>query len=428
MSKRRKVLMLVENLSVPADPRVWREARTLRQRGYEVSVICPKGVKRDTQAYDFLEGVHIYRYQLSTNVTRSSDYIKEYAVSMLKTLGLSFKVWRKHGFDVIHAANPPDTFFAIGLLYKLFGKKYVFDQHDLAPEIFSIRFQDRMKLLHRIMKILEFCSYRSANVVITTNESQKGMAIHRGGCQPEKVFVVRNGPDLHKFRQVTPDLDLKRNRRYLLSYVGVMGIQDGIDYALHALHELVHKRGRQDVSLALMGEGDQLQPLKDLAHKLDLDDYVNFTGWVGKEDLLRYLTVTDIGITPDPSNELNDHSTMLKTMEYMAMGKPIVAFDTPETRHTAREAVLYAKPNLVDDFADQIETLLDDEQLRRTMGAYGRQRVEQELCWDRTKVHLWHAYEALFPTDPPLAAASEATETEVMQSPQQAAIEPTCGN
>lgn len=388
--------MIVENLSVPADPRVWLEARTLREYGYQVCIICPKGGDRDVTPYDFIEGVHIYRYTLPAGGTTFLHYVKEYGLAMLKTLSLSFRVWRRHGFDVIHAANPPDTWFAIGLLYKLLGKKYIFDQHDLAPEVFLARFPGRIRHLGSLLTFLEMCSYRVADVVITTNNSQRARAIHRGGCRPEKVFVVRNGPDLRAFRQMTPEPELKRGRRYLLTYIGVMGVQDGVDYALRALRDLVHERGRQDVSLVLMGDGDQLAALKTLAHDLELDSHVTFTGWVGREELLRYLTVTDIGLTPDPSNALNDRSTMLKTMEYMAMGKPLVAFDTPETRYSAEEAALYATPNLVPDFADKIETLLDDEDLRRRMGAYGRRRVEHELCWDRTKVHLRRAYDTLF--------------------------------
>lgn len=315
---------------------------------------------------------------------------------MLKTLGLSFKLWRRHGFDVIHAANPPDTFFVIGLLYKLLGKKYIFDQHDLAPEVFRVRFPMRIRRLDPLLAFLEVCSYRTADIVITTNESQKKVAIGRGGCRPEKVFVVRNGPDLPSFRQMAPEPELKGGRQFLLAYIGEMGVQDGVDYALRALHELVHRRGRRDVSLVLMGDGDQLGSLKALARELNLDSQTTFTGWVGRADLLRYLSVTDIGLTPDPSNELNDRSTMLKTMEYMAMSRPLVAFDTPETRFCAMDAALYAAPNLVGDFADKIETLLDDDDLRLRMGVYGRRRVEHDLCWDRAKAELRRAYESLF--------------------------------
>lgn len=389
--------MLVENLSVPADPRVWREAQTLHQNGYRVSIICPQGETRDQEPHAYIDGIHIYRYPLDTTIQKSTDYIKEYATAMLNTLGLSFKIWRLHGFDVIHAANPPDTFFAIGLLYRLLGKKFVFDQHDLAPEMFGVKFQGRMQTLYKLLQICERCSYRTADIVITTNESQRRNAIE-SGCREKKVFVVRNGPDETRFNTVTPEPELKQGHKYLLAYIGVMGVQDGVDNVLHALNELVHKRGRQDVGLVLMGDGDQLPILKKLAKDLNLEAYVHFAGWVGKKDLLRYLSVADIGLSPDPSNTLNDRSTMLKTMEYMAMARPVVAFDLPETRYSAQEAALYATSNRIEEYVDKIELLLNDEALRLKMGAFGRKRVEEELSWNQTQKHLLRAYQALFPT------------------------------
>ncbi|GAC1656083.1 MAG: glycosyltransferase family 4 protein [Ktedonobacteraceae bacterium] len=399
MSTSHKVLMLVENLSVPADPRVWREACTLHRYGFQVSIICPKGMTRDQESYICLEGIHIYRYRLSTTIQKSSDYIKEYSVAMLMTFWLSLRVLFCHGFDVIHAANPPDTFFALGLFYKLLHKKYVFDQHDLAPEMFHVKFQNRMKTLYKLLLFFERMSYKTADIVITTNESQKRIATQRGGYLEENVFVVRNGPDVTHFTALIsePELVLKQGRPFLLAYVGVMGTQDGVEHVLYALDELVHIRKRQDVSLVLMGDGDQLPTLKALTRQLDLEDVVHFTGWVTKTDMSRYLTVTDIGLSPDPSNELNDNSTMLKTMEYMAMGKPVVAFDLPETRFSAQDAGLYATPNEIASFADNIETLLDNEVLRLQKGASGRKRIEEALCWDHTKVNLLIAYNSLFP-------------------------------
>ncbi len=397
MSSSRKVVMLVENLSVPADPRVWREACTLRHNGFQVAIICPKGEKRDQESYIYLEGIHIYRYRLSTTIQKSSDYIKEYTIAMVMTFLLSLRVLFHHGFDIIHAANPPDTFFVLGAFYKLLGKKYVFDQHDLAPEMFHVKFKNRMQTLYKTLLFAERLSYKTADIVITTNESQKQIATLRGRCPEEKVFVVRNGPDTARFSTVAPELDLKQGKPFLLAYVGVMGSQDGVEYVLHALNELVHIRKRQDVALVLMGDGDQLSILKALTLQLNLEDVVHFAGWVTKADMLRYLTVADIGLSPDPSNELNDHSTMLKTMEYMAMGKPIVSFDLPETRFSAQDAALYAKPNEVLSFADNIEILLDNEALRLQMGVSGRKRIEETLCWDRTKVNLLHAYDSLFP-------------------------------
>ncbi|QBD78396.1 glycosyltransferase WbuB [Ktedonosporobacter rubrisoli] len=397
MAAAHSILMLVENLSVPADPRVWREAQFLRQCGYQVSIICPKGERRDRESYICIDGIHIYRYRLPVTIRKASDYIKEYGLAMLNSFGLSLKVWRRQGFDIIHAANPPDTFFLIGLFYRLFGKKFIFDQHDLAPAMFHIKFKNRMRALYKLHQFLERCSYRTANVVITTNESQKRNAIEQGKCRQEKVFVVRNGPDIARYTLRPGEPELKQGKRYLLIYIGVMGSQDGVEYALHALADLVHRRGRHDVALTLLGDGDQLPILKTLAHELKLDEYIHFAGWVSVPEMLRYLAAADIGLSPDPSNELNDRSTMLKTMEYMAMGKPVVAFDLPETHFSAQEAALYATPNEVEEFANHIETLLNDEDLRHRLGVYGRKRIEDLLSWDCTKQNLRRAYEALTP-------------------------------
>jgi len=397
MAKTYKILMLIENGPVPFDNRVWAEAITLRDRGFQVSMIGPKGSTKYRESHICIEGMHIYRYRIPANTNKYSAYILEYSISLFMTFLLSFKVLFRHGFDVIHTANPPDMFFIIGLFYRLFGKKFVFDQHDLSPEMFQVKFKGKMKLLHKLLLFLEWCSYRTAQVVITTNVSQKRFAIERGHCHPDKVFVVRNGPDLNRIKLVTPEPDLKRGRRYLLAYIGEMEVQDGLEYALYALHDLVYKRGRQDVSLVLMGDGGHTPTLRALAHKLRLDEYVNFTGWVEAEDIVRYLTVADVGLTPDPQNGLNEYCTMVKTMEYMAMGKPVVAFDLAETRFSAQEAALYATPNLVEDFASKIETLLDDEELCLRMGALGRERIEESLNWDHDQKHLLLAYEMLFP-------------------------------
>jgi len=253
-----------------------------------------------------------------------------------------------------------------------------------------------MKLLYRLQLFLERCSYQTADLVIVTNSSQRRFAIERGGCPPERVFVVRNGPDLERLKLVTLESELKGGRPYLLVYVGVMSLQDGVEYALYALHDLIYKRDRQDISLVLMGDGDYVSSLHALTHKLQLDEYVNFTGWVSREDIVRYLTAADVGLSPDPQNGLNEYSTMIKTMEYMAMGKPAVAFDLTETRFSAQDAALYATPNLVEDFANKIEVLLDNEELRLTMGAIGRKRIEEELSWDHSKEHLLLAYEKFF--------------------------------
>lgn len=391
--------MLVENCPVPTDNRVWPEASVLRDSGYQVSIISPKGETDQRETYICIDGIHIYRYHLPTLKQKYISHIVEYSVAMLMTFCLSLRVLFQHGFDVVHTANPPDTFFLIGLFYRLLGKKFIFDQHDLSPELFRVIFNKRARWIYQLMRFFEKCSYKSADLVIVTNESQKSFAIERGHCQPDLVFVVRNGPKMELWKAPQPDPQLKAGRPFLLGYVGLMGVQDGVEHTLYALNELVHKRGRRDISLVLLGSGSNYAALRALASELQLDEYVNFTGLVSKEEVVHYLSTVDIGLIPDPQNGVNEFSTMIKTMEYMAAGKPIVAFDLAETHFTAQEAGLYARPNLVEDMADKIETLLANEELRTKMGEFGRGRIEKALSWERTSKHLIHAYAALFPSN-----------------------------
>jgi glycosyltransferase involved in cell wall biosynthesis len=308
------------------------------------------------------------------------------------------RVWRRHGFDVIHAANPPDFFFLLGLFYGCFAKKFVFDQHDLSPELFQVLFQARLRPLHKALCVLERCSYRFAHVVLTANESFRRRALERGGCSPEKVFVVRNGPDLALFNgeRSVPDLPFPNRKKYMLIYVGVMGEQDGVEYALYALYYLVYVYGHKDVSAVFIGNGSSLCELQRLVGQLGLEEYTFFTGWLEKNEIVRYLASADIGLQPDPQNGLNEFCTMLKAMEYMAMGLPFVAFDLPETRLLADGAALYARPNEVGDFARQLDLLLNCEERRRTMGAVGRRRAVEIVNWEHSRKDLLIAYESLF--------------------------------
>lgn len=390
-----KVLMLIENCSVPMDSRVWAEALTLREQGFQVSIIGPKGTSLDQEPYVYLDGIHIYRYWSPPNNSSCPAYMWEYGVAMVITLFLSFKVYLRHGFDVIHVANPPDTYFLIGLFYRPLGKRFIFDQHDLSPEMFLVKFSGRMQLLHRLLLFMERCSYRIATLVITSNTTMKEFAITRGHIPASKVFAVYNGVDLNRIQRVSPEPELKRGRRFLLAFVGAMEVQDGVEYLLLALHALVYTRGRQDVSLVVMGDGDYAPALRKLAHDLRLDAYVHFNGWTSAKDVVRFLSVADVGLVPEPQNGLNEYCTLGKTLEYMAMGLPTVAFDLPETRRVAQGAALYAKPNSVEDFADNIETLLNDASLRGQMGAVGRKRIEEGFSWEHTKTELLRAYEAL---------------------------------
>jgi glycosyltransferase involved in cell wall biosynthesis len=394
-----KILILVENNTIPDKQHIWTEAMTLRDQGFQVSIISPKGETIHRESYICLDNIHIYRYSLSTGSGKIA-YILEYSLALLQTFRLSLTVLFRHGFDIIQSTNPPDIFFLIGLFYKLFGKKFIFEQHDPAPEMFQVIYQGRMSFLHKLLLFCEYCSYKTSDLVFTSSISQQNFALQRGHCPPEKVFLVRTGPDLQTLQQARKthiNPTLKRGRKYLLAYVGVMNVQDGVENALYALHDLVHKRGRQDVSLILIGKGDHRPTLEALAHKLQLEEYVNFTGWLAHTDVLRCLATADIGIIPDPKNGLSEYCTLVKTMEYMGMGKPIVAFDLFETRYSAGDAALYAQPNLTEDLANKIEILLNDETLRLKMGTIGRQRVEEELCWDQTKLNLLLAYQKLFP-------------------------------
>jgi glycosyltransferase involved in cell wall biosynthesis len=399
MTKTPKILMIVENLPAPLDRRVWPEAITLRDSGYQVSVISPRGSTDCRESYDCVENIHIYRYSIPTARYRYLAYAMEYGVALLMTFWLSLKVLFRHGFDVIHVANPPDIFFVIGLFYRPFGKKFVFDQHDLSPELFKVIFNKRSKFIYDVMRFFEKSSYQVADLVITTNESQKKFAIERGRCRAERVYVVRNSSHVAQSRVALPagKLNSGSGSPYLLGYVGIMGIQDGVAYTLYTLNELVNKRGRRDVSLVLIGDGADLSSLQNLAHELNLDQSVNFTGWLSQEKMIHHLSTIDIGLVPDPQNGLNEFSTMLKTMDYMAMGKPMVGFDLAETRSTALDAALYATPNLAEDFANKIEALLDDEELRIKMGQFGRRRFEEELTWAHTSKNLLSAYQVLFP-------------------------------
>ncbi len=401
-----KVLMLVENEAVPKDWRVWLEALALRDNGFQVSIICPRNEPPYQESYTCLDGIFIYRYSAPASSGTPLNYIVEYSVSLCFIFLLTFKIWWRHGFDIIHAANPPDLFFPIGLFYRLFGKKFVFDQHDLSPELFLIKSGGRIRWIYRMLRFLEWCSYRTAHRVIVANASFRELALKRGGVPADRIFVVRNGPHITVTGPIKPALELRKGFPYLLAYAGVMSRQDGVEYALLALHRLVHERGRHDVLLALIGDGDALDELKALAHQLQLDEYVMFTGWVERSEVVRYLGSADIGLTPDPQNGLNEYSTMIKVLDYMLLRRPVVAFDLTENRYSAGDAALYARPNDVRDFAAKVEILLEDAALRERMGNVGHRRIIEMLDWSHSQPLLLQAYETLQPGRGPHIAAS----------------------
>jgi len=391
----KRVLILVENLPSPFDRRVWQEATALRDAGYLVSIICPIGRGYEAR-FEAIDGIHIWRYRLPAEGAGALGYLIEYSAALFWTFVLSLRVLRLRGFDVIHACNPPDLFFVIGGLYKLFGKKFLFDHHDANPELYVAKF-GRKDFFYRLMLLLERWTFRTADVSIATNLSYRRIAIERGRMLPERVFVVRSGPSLARLKIGPGDPALKKGRKFLVGYVGVMGRQEGIDYLLRAAAHIVHGMRRTDVHFGLVGGGTSLEELKALARELGIADDVSFTGRVSDAELLAMLNTADVCVNPDVASEMNDISTMNKVMEYMALGKPIVQFDLAEGRYSAQSASLYARRNDWIDLAAKIVELLDDPERRRLMGAYGRRRVMEELEWRHEAPKLLAAYQALWP-------------------------------
>jgi glycosyltransferase involved in cell wall biosynthesis len=391
----KKILFLVENLPSPFDRRVWQEANALRDAGYGVSIICPTG-KGYERKFEEIDGIAIYRYDLPTEAEGALGYLVEYSAALFWTFLLCWRVLFTRGFDAIHACNPPDLFFLIGGFFKLLGKRFVFDHHDINPELYEAKF-GRRDLFWKLMVALERWTFRTADVSLATNHSYERIAIERGGMPPERVFVVRSGPSLERMKAGPGDEALKRGRKYLVGYVGVMGRQEGIDLLLRAARALVHDLGRRDVHFGLVGGGTSLEEMKALAAELGVADHVTFTGRVPDAEMLAMLNTADVCVNPDIANDMNDKSTMNKIMEYMALGKPIVQFDLTEGRFSAQQASLYARRNDPGDLAAKIAELLDDPARRARMGAWGRARVDNELEWRYEVPKLLAAYESLWP-------------------------------
>ncbi len=387
----RRALVLVENLSVPFDRRVWQECTTLRDAGWEVHVVCPRGEKRDTEAEELVDGVRVHRYPLRAATGGPAGYVREYAAALWHTARLARRVGPVH---VVHACNPPDLLFLVARRLKRLGARFVFDQHDLVPELYLSRFGRGEDLLYRAVCALERWTYHSADIVLATNESYRATAVGRGGKRPGDVFVVRSAPQSDRFRPVPPEPELKRGKPHLLCYLGVMGPQDGVDYALRALAELRDELGRTDWHAVFVGSGDAFDAMVALSRELGLAEQVEFTGRVPDADLVRYLSTADVCLSPDPRNPLNDVSTMNKVLEYMAMGRAIVSFDLVEARVSAGEAAVYAPADDEAAFARLIGELLDDPDRRERMGKTGQERIGGELSWRHSQAQLLAAYDA----------------------------------
>jgi glycosyltransferase involved in cell wall biosynthesis len=405
-----KILMLVEN-HFPQDTRVTNEATLLTGAGYQVSVVALR--RRGQAGHEVLNGVEVYRLPTLelfkktpfANVNRMNlllvklksflGYVVEYCYFTAGCLIVSSYVFVKRGFDVMHAHNPPDTLFLVGLPFKLLGKQFVFDQHDLCPELYRSRYGAAEGLATRLLKMFEWCSLKLADVTIATNESYKRIQIERANKDPRDIFIVRNGPNRMRMTPVAPSARLRGMDKCILCYIGSLNPQDGVDHLLRSLRHLLYDLKRADFYCVIMGTGDSLQDLRNLADKLELNGCVELTGFVSDEDLQANLAAADICLDPDPSSPLNDVSTWIKVMEYMAYAKPIVAFDLKETRFSAGDAAIYVQPNRETEFAETVAQLMGQPELRKKMGAYGRRRVEEELQWNRVGKNLLAAYETL---------------------------------
>ena len=390
----RKILIIVENLPVPFDTRVWQEATTLVENGYTVSVICPKG-KGYEKEEEVLAGVHIYRHDLKTEGSGFVGYVKEYGSALYHEIRLAKKIYKEIGFDVIHGCNPPDDIYMVAKHFRKYGVRYVFDHHDICPELFEAKFGKR-GLLYKSQLWLERQTYRHAAFAFVTNESYKKIAIERGGMDPAKVYVLRSGPRLERLRIQEPKLELKKGRKYMVGYLGVIGKQEGIPYLLEAARYIRNELHRDDICYGIVGGGTSLEELKTLSVSMGIDDIVTFTGRAPDDVMLDYLNTADICVNPDEYNPMNDKSTMNKVLEYMALGKPIVQFDLTEGKYSAKEASVYANPNDAVDMGKKIVELLDNPQKRQEMSVYGRKRIVEELSWEHTSKALLAGYEAYF--------------------------------
>ncbi|MCK1636931.1 glycosyltransferase family 4 protein [Bradyrhizobium sp. 157] len=394
-SARRRVLIIVENLPVPFDRRVWSEASTLAQHGYEVSIICSKGPQA-TASFELIEGIAVYRHWLPKEGRGVLGYLAEYSAALFWEFALSLKILATRGFDVIHACNPPDLIFVVGAFHKfLFGKSFIFDQHDINPELYEAKF-GRRGLLWRAMVVLERVTFALADVSIATNQSYRSIALERGRMNPDRVFVVRSGPNLARVRSLPANPVWKKGRKFLVAYLGVIGKQEGLDLLLQSINHIRGERNRNDVQFVIVGNGPELDEVKKLAAALELNELVTFTGRVDDATLFTIISTADVCVNPDRPNTMNDKSTMNKVMEYMALGKPIVQFDLTEGRVSAGEASLYVQNTNTAEFGDKILELLDDPARRDRMGAFGQKRVYGELAWDHEAPKLLSAYEKVF--------------------------------
>jgi glycosyltransferase involved in cell wall biosynthesis len=398
VSAGRRVLIVVQNLPVPFDRRVWLEATTLQAHGYQVSVICPK-LKGFNKSRETLEDVDVFRYPMPFDPRSKVGFLAEFAWAWLATFALSFKVARLgRGFDVIHACNPPETYWALALIWRLAGKKFIFDHHDLSPEMFEAKFGVRSGLVHRLLLFMERRSFRTADMVLATNESHRTVAIERGGVNAERVAIVRSGPDLKRLTVYPPDQSWAKSKKHVIAYLGDISAQDGVDGLVRVVARLSELR--DDFHTVVIGGGSAWEDVKRYAQDQGVDHLFTFTGVVSDDVLCRALSSATVAVDTVPKNSWSDRSTMNKIMEYMYFGLPIVAFDLTETMRSAEDAVATAGSGDESEFAEILDQLLDDPERRKQMSTAGRSRLESNLSWEHSVPHLLRAYERAFADRP----------------------------
>ena len=408
VASRPSILIIVENLTVPLDRRVWQEACALRDAGYTVSVICPKGGKY-IAPYELLDGIHVFRHPLPFEARGPLGYVVEYGSALAFEFALSVKAYFKVGFDVVQACNPPDLLFLIGGFWKyLFGKPFIFDHHDINPELYEAKFGKR-GLMHTLMGILERMTFRVADVSLATNESFRDIAIERGGMDRDRVFIVRSVPDTSRFKRIEANAALKNGRKHLVGFVGIMGAQDGVDLMVEAMNTIVHDYGRRDVQALIVGSGTELAALQALSKERGLEDYITFPGFQSGQSLLQAMSTFDVGVIPDPKNVYNDKISMNKVFEYMTLGIPFVGFDLVEGRKMAADAALYADCNSPRLLADRMLQLIDDPELRTRTAATGVARAKALLRWEEERVRLLAAYDYALSQGAPAVSGPLAT-------------------
>lgn len=413
----RGVLIIVENLPVPFDRRVWQEATALKDSGYAVSVICPKG-KDNNESYECLNGIHIYRHTLPFEASGALGFLIEYSSALFWEFWLSLVVLRRHGFDAIHACNPPDLIFLVAQFHKiLFRKKFVFDHHDICPELYEAK-SGKRGFFFKLLRLFERLTFKSADICISTNETLKAIASERCAVPKERISVVKSYPQLSQFKSVRPDASLRNGRSHLIGYVGIMGNQDGVDILVHAMSEIVNTQGRQDIQCHIIGDGPELENLVELSKKLRLENHISFAGYLSGKTLLTHLSSLDVGVIPDPPNAYNDKISMNKVFEYMSLGLPIVQFNLTESRITAGEAALTVNGCTPADLASGIVELIADPNQRAEMSRRGAERAEKEFSWDREKDVLVAAYDNLFEIGSRTSALSAADEKAALHPSQ----------